>query len=174
MKKFSVFFAAVLITALFAPYAIAAVGSNVQISLPAKADDADHYMDQGVAFSEKGDYTRAFDKVIELYPYFAPAHYNKGIALSQMGKDGDAVKEYDKAIELDPDNPKPYNNKGSALGRLGKVQEALISFERAIQLEPKYADAYYNKYVALKDLGRKQEASAALETARRLEPKIGE
>jgi tetratricopeptide (TPR) repeat protein len=44
---------------------------------------------------------RCFDKAIEIDPGFAYAWYNKGYALSSLGRYEEAIECFDKAIEID-------------------------------------------------------------------------
>ncbi len=53
-------------------------------------------------------------KAIEINPQSAIAHYNKGLALSNLGKNEEAIKEYDKALEIDPKYVDGYYNKGNS------------------------------------------------------------
>ena len=56
----------------------------------------------------------------------------KGVSLSNLGKDREALQCYDKAIELDPNYATAWGNKGLTLSGLGRHTEALPCFDKAI------------------------------------------
>lgn len=54
---------------------------------------------------EKGQTDRAiadYDKAIELYPVYAAAYNNRGVAYEKLGQRDTAIADFRKALELDP------------------------------------------------------------------------
>jgi tetratricopeptide (TPR) repeat protein len=99
-----------------------------------------------------------YDKAIEIDSQYVDAHYNKGIALSAIGKKEDAILCYNKAIELDPRYVSAYYSKGNALSAIGKKEDAILCYNKAIELDPTYLRAYNNKGNILSTLGRNKDA----------------
>jgi tetratricopeptide (TPR) repeat protein len=82
------------------------------------------------------------------------AYYNRGAALSVLGKTDAAMADYDRAIALDPLFAKPWYNRGIAFLTQNRIDRAVADFSRAIALDPTYADALNNRgvvYVYLKE-----------------------
>ena len=62
------------------------------------------------------DYERAietFKVALQMSPFFAKAHMNLGLALTELNSFDDAQVSYRKAIEIKPDFPEAYNNLGN-------------------------------------------------------------
>jgi tetratricopeptide (TPR) repeat protein len=101
------------------------------------------YNDQGVAYSNQGQYQQAiayFNKAIELDPDFAGAYGNRGNAYARMGQHERAIADYDKAIELDPDYAIAYCNRGFAYADLDQYEQAIADFEMYLKLHPDAKD----------------------------------
>ncbi|HEX6293922.1 MAG TPA: tetratricopeptide repeat protein, partial [Nitrososphaeraceae archaeon] len=105
--------------------------------------------DKSIAFS---------DKSLELNSENMNSWYNKGIALSNLGRYDDAIKCYDKVIEINPSFLHVWNSKGDALIHLRKFQEAVKCYERVLEIDPNNIIASYNKGLALRRLGKYLEA----------------
>jgi protein O-GlcNAc transferase len=66
----------------------------------------------GILQMQGKDALPAFQKVIELLPADAEAHYNLGVVLKSAGRLEDAAVSYRRAIELKPDYAEAYSNLG--------------------------------------------------------------
>ncbi|MGV8126211.1 MAG: tetratricopeptide repeat protein [Methanothrix sp.] len=96
--------------------------------------------------------------------------FNKGFALSSLGKYDEAIQAYDKVIELKPDYVEAWSNKGNALYDQGKYDEAIQAYDEAIRFNPNYVNAWSNKGSALGKQGKYEEAIKAYDEAIRLNP----
>jgi superkiller protein 3 len=137
---------------------------------------AEQYFNEGVTLSNQGkkaEALQAYDKAIQLNPYYVLAYCNKGNVLNSLGMREEAIQAYDKALQLKPD-AMTYFNKGIVLKALGKKEEALQAYDKAIQLNPDYALAYSSKGIILNDLGKKEEAIQAYDKAIQLKPDYAE
>ena len=47
---------------------------------------------------------------MQLAPWYAPAHYNLGNALAQLGRYDEALAQFDEAARLDPNDASARNN----------------------------------------------------------------
>lgn len=131
----------------------------------------------GAIAAQGRDYRLAVDllsKAIEVYPAFAPAHNNRGIALLNLGRLEDAFANFDKASSVDPAYAEAHNNAGDALARLGRHEEALAKFDKALALRPDDAAGWNNRGITLIDLKRPEEALASYDTALSLKPDIAQ
>ena len=66
------------------------------------------------------------------------AWYNRGIALSDLGRKVEAIASYDKAIEIKPDYHEAWNNRGYALLKQGNLLEGFKNIQQSIAIEPLY------------------------------------
>jgi tetratricopeptide (TPR) repeat protein len=100
------------------------------------------YRNRGVDLFQRGEYElalKAFDKAIELKPYFV-AWNNRGLALAKLGQYEEALEAYDKAIELKPDYATAWYNKACAYSRKGDKENALKYLSKAMDLKSKYKE----------------------------------
>jgi YVTN family beta-propeller protein len=111
------------------------------------------------------------DKSIELNPRNIDSWYNKGIALSNLGKFEEAIKCYDRVIEIDPDYFPVWNNKGNALNYLGKFHEAIKSYDQVLEKDSHNIIASYNKGLALSNLGEYEKAIKCYDRVIEIDPK---
>ena len=66
-------------------------------------------------FAREGKYRQAFygfKRATRINPKYAPAWFDKGVALNALGRYNEAIKAYDRAIELDPQFMASWVNKG--------------------------------------------------------------
>jgi tetratricopeptide (TPR) repeat protein len=143
-----------------------------------ESKSAEVWFNKGFALNSLVKYDEAinaYDKAINLNPYYAAAWNNKGIALDNQGKHDESIKAYDEAIRLDPNDADAKNNKGTTLGRdLGNYDEAILAFDEAIRLNPKHVKAWNNKGIALVGQGKYDEAIRAYDEAIKLDPNLAE
>ena len=96
-----------------------------------------------------------FNRALELKPDYHEVIYNKGNALTNLGRYEEAIAEYDKALAVKPDYHDAMNNKGAALYSLGRYEEAIAEYDKALALKPDYHDAMNNKKLAQENLDEK-------------------
>lgn len=90
------------------------------------------------------DALSVFQKVAELLPGEADAHYNLGVALKSAGRFVDAVTSYRRALRIKPDYAEAHYNLGNALKQLGQLNDAQASFRHAMKFKPDFIDAQSN------------------------------
>ena len=101
------------------------------------------------------DYTR----YIQIYPGYASAYNNRGLAYWFKGQYDAAITDYTKSIELNPKSARAHHNRGLVYLDEGQYMAAIADFDRAIQLDPNYVDdAYSNKGRVLVKMGKFAEA----------------
>jgi protein O-mannosyl-transferase len=98
------------------------------------------------------------------------AHYNLGMAMSDLRRDDAAISEFASALKLQPDYPDAHNSLGFTLFRQGKVDEAIAQYDLVLKLHPDNALAHYNLGVALTQKGQTDDAIAHFEQAAAVQP----
>jgi tetratricopeptide (TPR) repeat protein len=102
---------------------------------------------QGVAAVESEDYQGAlasFDKVIELVPTSAEAHFNKGFIYMKLDDPEKALPCYEKAVELQPDYYDALVELGNIHNNAHRWAEAMEVFGRAIEIKSTDISTLYN------------------------------
>ena len=56
------------------------------------------------------------DRAVAIWPDYATAWFNRGIALNRAGRNEEAIGSYDRALALDPDDAGIWLNRGSCTG----------------------------------------------------------
>jgi len=111
-------------------------------------ETAETYLNQGVAYSQKGEFERAvsnYNKAIEVNPKFAVAYLNRGFTYSKLGEYDRAISDYSKATEINPRYAMAFNNRGFTYRKKGDFNRAISDYSKAIEINPRYAVAYYNR-----------------------------
>jgi tetratricopeptide (TPR) repeat protein len=109
------------------------------------------------------DAIQAFPQVIRIAPENADAHYNLGVAYTEMGRLPNGIKAYQQAVRLKPDFDQVHYNLGVVYAKLTLWQHARAAFKQAIRITPDCVEAHYNLGLMYLILGEK---SAALEKCR--------
>jgi len=115
-----------------------------------------------------------YKKALEINPYYAESHNNRGIVYSKLGRWQEAIKDFSQAIKIKPDYADAHYNRGNAYLNLGRHQDAIESYKQAIRIKPDWAEAHCNLGAAYLDLGRYQEAIEAYKQAIRIKPDLAE
>ncbi|MDQ3051231.1 MAG: tetratricopeptide repeat protein [Bacteroidota bacterium] len=83
-------------------------------------------------------------KSIEIYPGFADAHTQMGVAYFKLANNDSAMVSYQRALNLNPGYPTIHNNIGTVYFARQQYPEALQAFLKATQLDPRYSEAHAN------------------------------
>lgn len=113
-------------------------------------------------------------KVLEISPNDAEAHYNLGNSLKELYRLKDAETSYRKAISFKPDYARAYFNLGITLQELGRLDEAESSYKKAIAIKPDLAEAHSNLGNILKELGKLENAELSYKRAIAFNPDLAE
>jgi len=93
-------------------------------------------MDQGM----KGDYKgaiRIFSRLIQAYPHYADAYYNRGLAKTKLGDKQGAIADYNEAIKLNINLAEAYEERGNIWLELENKSRAMQDFQKAAKLYQK-------------------------------------
>ena len=97
----------------------------------------------------------AADELLKYKPKDASAHYEKGVALSQLGKDKEAIVAFDLAIKYKYKYLScSYFEKANSLRALNMLEEALQCYTKAIRLGYDHRSVYHYRDEVLSELGR--------------------
>jgi tetratricopeptide (TPR) repeat protein len=132
---------------------------------------------QAVAFHTAGDLGKAlafYDQAIDIDLNYATAHFNKGIALRQLGRYDEELTAFDQALAINPAYAEAHFNRGFALQELGRYNEALAAWDQALAINTAYTAARFNKGIALQKLGRSNEALTAFDQTLAINPAYAE
>ncbi len=126
------------------------------------------YVEQGLLHAASKEYENAiisFDKALEIKSEYYSAWYNRGIALSDLGRHKEAIVSFNKALEIKPDYYAALYNWGTALNILGRYEEAIASFDKALAIESDSCMAWHSRGAALGKLGQFEEAIMSFDKA---------
>jgi tetratricopeptide (TPR) repeat protein len=93
-------------------------------------------MDQGM----KGNYLGAiqiFSRLIQTYPHYADAYYNRGLAKAKSGDKQAAIADYNEAIKIDTNLAEAYEERGNLWLKLKDKNQAIKDFKKAAELYKK-------------------------------------
>ena len=72
----------------------------------------------------------SFEKALALKPDYEKALFNRGEALSQLGRQEDAIASYDAALAIRPENGEALLGRADSLLQLGRLDAALAATKR--------------------------------------------
>jgi tetratricopeptide (TPR) repeat protein len=107
---------------------------------------------------------RHFDRAIQIWPSYADAYLNRGLAEHGASHQAEALADLDKALDLDPRLTQAYNERGQIYLENGDVQQTIRDCSKSIQVSPTL-DAYYQRGEAYEKLGEHQKAIADFDAA---------
>ena len=111
-----------------------------------------------------------FEHALRVTGMNSRAHYNLGIALTDMGKFKEAIYHFQYAIKLEPEYAGPYGYMGVALAMQGKTDEALVYYHEALRIKQDDETTHNNLGVALAGKGKFDEAIVHFQEALRSRP----
>lgn len=85
-----------------------------------------------------------YNKALEIYPDYADAFGQRGLAYYRRKEIDKAIADYKRAIELEVGQWKVYNNLGVIYGEQGNLSEALKYFKLALKVDSRFPDPYKN------------------------------
>src|SRR5262249_7069672 len=111
-----------------------------------------------------------YELALAVWPGYAEALSNHGMALHEMRRFEDALASYQQALAVRPRYAEALSNRGNTLLELRRFEDALASYEQALAARPDYAGALNNRGSTLRQLRRLADALASYEKAVALEP----
>ncbi len=108
----------------------AVMGNPAMTPMTGQPKGPDHLL----ARSQIADVVDDLDKVIELSPDMAIAHYNKGVLMVEIGDLTSALSAFNRAIELKPTLGEAYYNRGYVFFKLGNRANGTADLSKAGEL----------------------------------------
>ncbi|HXH18908.1 MAG TPA: tetratricopeptide repeat protein, partial [Chitinophagales bacterium] len=87
---------------------------------------------------------REYNKALEIFPDYADAYGQRGLAYYRKGESDKAEADYKRAIELEVGQWKVYNNLGVIYGERNNLPEAMKYFKLALKVDSRFPDPYRN------------------------------
>jgi len=115
--------------------------------IPAQAQQAKQFVDEGLAAFDRGDTNTArdaFEKALSVKKDEVTAHTYLGIIADRVGDLKEAERHFAAAVKADPTSASARNNYGAILMRTGRQNLAAIEFEKSIKLDPDRVNALVN------------------------------
>lgn len=101
----------------------------------------------------------AYNKAIELRPFYADAHVGLGDARAAKSEIDPAIAAYQKALVFNPVNPKVYLSLGKIYyAEKGLYYESVNAYKKAIELDPQLVEARMGLGEVYEDKGLYKEA----------------
>ena len=118
---------------------------------------------------------KAFARPVEISPSEdAMAHYRRGSAAADAGRNEEAVKEFTAAIRAAGVDSHMNHHRGRALAELDRHEEAIVDYDAAVRANPSYPDTYLDRGNAHHALGYREPALKDYSEAIRLNPEFAE
>jgi tetratricopeptide (TPR) repeat protein len=122
----------------------------------------DPNIEQGNRLLQAGkadDALKAYDRAVESLPEDPIAHFDRGVALYQLGRFPEAQKEFMRASEGHDTAVKAdaYYNMGNALLKQERFKDALDAYKHTLGLRPEDRRAKWNLELALRRLKEQQQ-----------------
>lgn len=115
-----------------------------------------------------------FKEAINIYPGYAGAYEQVGLAAYRKGDYQQAEQYLTEALRRKPNAPTINSNLGIVYFATGRLNEALPLFEKSISINPYYADAFLNMGSTLGTMQRFPEAINAFLKSAELDPSNAE
>ncbi len=135
------------------------------------------HFNSGVQSYQKGETLKAigaYQKVIELNPFYVEAYNNLGIIYQEIGDLESALRNYQKAVEINPGYEKGLNNLGILFYLRGEYEKASEVFQKALSVNPNHIESYLHLGTLYKKQGKPEKAMEAYQKALHLNPFYGE
>lgn len=149
-------------------------GSTISaISLRAPKDAKKAYEKGFNAFGKKkwAEAQGHFEQAVALYPQYAEAWYELGVAFQEQDKLEQARKAYAQSLEADSKFVKPYRQMTAIAVRERKWEDVVQITDRLLRLDPvDFPDAYFFSSVGRFNLGDMEAAEKSAREGIRLDP----
>jgi tetratricopeptide (TPR) repeat protein/Zn-dependent protease len=111
-----------------------------------------------------------YDRLIETQQATSEIWFQRGQALSSLGRFETAIASYDKALKDRKSGAEVWFSRAIALHQLGRYREALADYEQTLVLEPSHSYAWANKARILQGLQQSEAAILAYDQSLKFRP----
>ena len=116
------------------------------------------------------DAIASLQEAVAIYPQYADARGELGLAWDRLGVPDSAAKHYELALAISPTNYTVLNNYGSIYFNRGDFEQARDHFAKAIERHPRYIEAMGNLASVYGAMGNYPEAITWFKKALELAP----
>jgi len=138
--------------------------------VPAQAQQAKQFVDEGLAAFDRGDTTAArasFEKALSIKTDEVTAHTYLGIIADRAGDLKEAERHFAAAVKSEPNRASARNNFGAILMHIGKGNLAAVEFEKSLKLDPNQPNALVNLAQIRFEKGTPEDLRASAELFKR-------
>ena len=117
-------------------------------ALENEADDGDLLLELANSYEQTNRLqaaSRAYERIIELYPEHVDAYELSGLLLLRMGQHEQARTRLFKAIAFDDDRWQAHDGLGILFDLVGDHGKAIVHYTRALELKPLAASVWNNR-----------------------------
>jgi Tfp pilus assembly protein PilF len=107
-------------------------------------DEAKEQEDQANYQKLMGQALQEFETAVHIYPDYADAYGQIGLAWFRLGQPDEALKNYEHAVRLDSTEGVFYANQGIIYFNRGDIRKAQELYQKSVELDPTYGDGYLN------------------------------
>jgi tetratricopeptide (TPR) repeat protein len=126
-----------------------------------RAQDGSRSQGQSARHERLSEAIEQYSKALAIKDDLAPAYFNRGVALAQLGRTQEAIHDFSEAIRHGPSLAKAYYNRGLAYKMLDQLDRAVQDFTAALNLQE--SDRSARTELALTLMHRGEYADAAKE-----------
>lgn len=122
----------------------------------------------GVDQLNKKDYDAAIaatTTAINLYPKYAEAFCNRGVAFAAINEDSKAINDLNTSISIKPEYPNAYCERGNVFFKQDKTEAAMEDYNKALMINPDYAEAIFGRGLVYQKQNTIEKAKADLKLA---------
>jgi len=148
-------------------------GFQLAVSMKDPFTESQFWAGKGIVQHSQMDYIEAitaYQKALQLNPYFTFAWNNLAIAYTDQGENGKAIDVCKQAIQQKPKNSTGYVILGNIYRQSGQFEDAKDCYQNACKLDPKAVINWVNLGDIYTDQQRNKEALRAYLKASRLTP----
>ncbi len=113
-----------------------------------------------------------FDRVVQLDPDDAEAHFNRGFLLQERNDHEGAMAAFRRALAINPDHDRALYGIALSLISTRRLEEALAPLKRNTKLQPMSPYGWYQLARVQHELGRSDETQKVLDHLAKFEPKV--
>jgi len=153
---------------------LAAAGEEYIAAQLANAERPEAQTSLGNFYAAQGERRSAIDayqRSLQLAPYYLPAYINLADFYRRLGREADAQELLQKAVMLNPDNATAHHALGLSLVRLRRYRTAIDELELAASLAPDDAGFVYVYAIALNSMGQSKQAIVVLQKSLQRHPR---
>jgi tetratricopeptide (TPR) repeat protein len=144
----------------FSGIAVVGAGIGVYIYISSAPERAQEQFQNAMKLMKPGNYELAingFNQALNTWPRLSEAHFERGNAYHNLGRDDEAIADFEQAVDLDPGWSRALVAIGSIYSARHDYQRAMDAYSRSISAKPSI-EAYYQRGQTYEALGEHQKA----------------